>query len=214
MTLSTTRRDALEQAYWSVRALPVRLSSRLAPGRARRALADATKVHLGCGTNLLPGWANLDMGGPPGVIRVDLSRSLPFSDRSVDLVFSEHFIEHVPRERGVQVLHECARILRPGGVLRISTPDLRTLVEEYLAGRTGEWAADGWAPDSPCRLVNEGMRLWGHRFVWDETELAEALTGAGFSGVSRVGWRESRHPELCGLECRPFHRDLIVEATA
>lgn len=214
MTLSNAQQDAWEQAYWSVKSVPVRLRSRLVAGWARRRLAGTTKVHLGCGPHVLPGWANLDLDGPPGTVRVDLAHRLPFADRSVELVFSEHFIEHVTRERGVKILRECVRILRPGGVLRISTPDLRVLVEEYLAGRTGEWAADGWAPRSPCALLNEGLRLWGHRFVWDEPELVGVLGQAGFSRIIRVGWRESRHPELRGLECRPFHGDLILEATA
>ena len=37
-----------------------------------------------------------------------------------------------------------------------------------------------WAPRTPCDMVNEAMRLWGHLYVWDEDELMSALATAGF----------------------------------
>jgi predicted SAM-dependent methyltransferase len=213
MALSKTQQDALEQIAWKGRALPVRLGSRLAPTWMTRRAQGASQVHLGCGPNILRGWANLDMGGPSGVVRFDCSRPLPFASGSVDVVFSEHFIEHVRRDQAVSVIRECFRILRPGGVLRLSTPDLAALVSEYLAGRTDEWLDMGWAPRRPCDLMNEGMRLWGHQYVWDEDALTAVLVEERFSTVVRVSWHESDHADLRGLESRPFHGDLILEAT-
>ena len=70
-----------------------------------------------------------------------------------------------------------------------------------------------WSPETPCDLLNEGMRLWGHRYIWDEDRLRGALQHAGLHGVERVGWRQSENEPLRGLESRPFHGDLIVEAT-
>lgn len=179
---------------------------------ARRA-TDATRLHLGCGPHVFPGWANLDVSGPPGVIAYDLRRPLPVDTATVEFVYSEHFLEHVPFETGVTLLRECARVLRPDGVIRISTPDLRALVDEYLAGRTSEWEDMAWFPATPCDVLNEGMRLWGHRYIWDESRLRGALEAVGFRLVERVAWRDSRHEPLRGLESRPFHGDLIVEAT-
>lgn len=213
MRLTRTQSDAIEQLQWSVRALPVRARSRLAPGRTARRVRDVDRLHLGCGSHLLDGWANLDVGGPAGVIRYDLACPLPVPDASVSFVYTEHFIEHVTAEQGRALLAECARVLRPGGVLRVSTPDLATLVEAYLAGRITEWADMEWLPESSCDLLNEGMRLWGHRYLWDEVRLASVLLDEGFSSVERAAWRQSTHPSLRGLESRPDHRDLIVEAT-
>ena len=204
--------DALAERWWSVKALPVRVTSRVMATRLRQQLAGHDRVHLGCGPNVLEGWANLDIGGGSGVTHFDLTSRLPFSDASVNRVFTEHFIEHIPRKRGLSVLRECARILKPNGVLRLSTPDLRVLVDQYLAGRTIEWSDQGWTPNSPCQMLNEGMRRWGHQFVWDEAELVAALSSVGFATVNRVAWRESEHSGLSGLECRTDHGDLIVEA--
>lgn len=178
----------------------------------RAALAGQTRLHLGCGRNVVPGWANVDAEGGAGVIAWDLRRPLPAADASFDYVFSEHFIEHVTRDEALRLLRECRRVLKPGGVLRTTTPDLRKLVAEYLSGRLDEWRDVAWLPESPCRLLNEGMRLWGHQFVYDEPELRALLAEAGFADVERVAWRESSHEALRGLECRPLHDEIIVEA--
>ena len=60
-------------------------------------------------------------------------------------------------------------------MLRLSTPDLRKVVDEYLGERLTEWADVGWNPSSPCALVNEGLSRWGHRFVYDGPELRSLL---------------------------------------
>ncbi|WP_157692973.1 class I SAM-dependent methyltransferase [Pedococcus dokdonensis] len=203
----------LMEGYRTLRAAPVRVSSRVLRPRLTKQLAEHTKVHLGCGPYTFDGWANLDLGGGSDVVSFDLTARLPFEDASLDRIFTEHFIEHVTRQRGARFLRECARVLKPGGVLRVSTPDLVRLVDEYLAGRTTEWTDQGWTPATPAQMLNEGMRQWGHRFVYDEPELIAAIRSAGFADVTRVAWRESQHEDLRGLEQRSFHGDLIVEAT-
>tara|TARA_B110001452_G_C15111749_1_gene387524 strand:- start:295 stop:732 length:438 start_codon:yes stop_codon:yes gene_type:complete len=49
---------------------------------------------------------------------------LPFADASVLFVYSEHMLEHLPPAAGVSLLRESWRVLAPGGLLRIVTPDL------------------------------------------------------------------------------------------
>jgi predicted SAM-dependent methyltransferase len=172
------------------------------------------KVHLGCGSNYISGWVNIDIDSPLADIAADLRSPLAFEDASVDLVFNEHFLEHLSREQGLAFLRECRRILRPGGRLRISTPDLRWLIAQYIGGQLDEWKDVGWQPDTSCSMLNEGMRLWDHRFVYDLDELHRALGQAGFGTAIQVPHRRSAVAELANLECRPYHRELIVEATA
>lgn len=179
---------------------------------ARLKLADIDRLHLGCGPRVLSGWGNLDLDGGPGSIRYDLTEPLPKADRSVRFIYTEHFIEHLPRDLGLKLLRECRRVMREDGVLRVSTPDLGFLVDEYRSGRVTEWTDMGWVPDSPCRLLNESMRLWGHLFLYDEPELLAALREAGFTRLQRMDYRRSDHSALENLETRPFHHDLIIEA--
>ena len=94
--------------------------------------SSKAKLHLGCGTNILPDWINVDLNGSSEVVRWDLRQPLPLSSDSMDFVFNEHFIEHITREEALSLLRECNRVLKRHGVLRISTPDLRKLVGEYM----------------------------------------------------------------------------------
>jgi SAM-dependent methyltransferase len=56
-------------------------------------------------------------------IRLDPEwRTLPFASGSLDAVIAASVLEYVPEPRAV--LHECARVLRPGGSLLCTVPDL------------------------------------------------------------------------------------------
>jgi predicted SAM-dependent methyltransferase len=137
------------------------------------------RLHLGSGSVLKDGWQNLDaMYGDmlPGCLK-------RYADNSVDEIFSEHFIEHLTFEDALATLKECRRILKPGAAVRISCPDLRKLIGYYLEGNIRAYA-EGWLPVSPCAMVNEGMRLWGHTYVYDGPEMLRLAALAGFSDSS------------------------------
>ncbi|GAB0058707.1 hypothetical protein SIID45300_03062 [Candidatus Magnetaquicoccaceae bacterium FCR-1] len=169
---------------------------------------NGLRLHLGCGKNILPGWINIDLEPAPEVFCHNLENPLPFLENSVLYVYSEHFLEHLSADGIMTLLGEIHRVLLPGGVLRLSTPDLRVLIDMYLRKDLGEFAALGW---SPCELMNEGMRAWGHRYVMDAEELARRLNAAGFPLVKWLPWRQSSLAELNNLEQRPFHGELICE---
>jgi predicted SAM-dependent methyltransferase len=171
------------------------------------------KLHLGSGGRIIHGWANIDITGLR-TIPWDLRNPLPLGPGQVRFVYSEHFIEHIDRAAARRLLTRVKGGLAPGAVVRLSTPDLAKLVDDYQAGRVVRMEHGSWFPDTPCRMVNEAMRLWGHVFVYDEPELVALLKECGFSDIRRVRWGESEHAELRGLESRPDFGDLIVEARA
>ena len=175
-------------------------------------LEGQTRLHLACGNHVLDDWANLDLENNGQVIGWDLTHRLPVRSDTIELIYSEHFIEHLPLDQAAIFLTECHRVLRPDGILRLSTPSLKKIVDEYLSGRTSEWCDVGWNPATPCRLVNEGLRLWGHQFVYDVDELKRLLGNTGYRQVTQVTWRESPTPALRNLESRPFHGEIIFEA--
>jgi predicted SAM-dependent methyltransferase len=138
---------------------------------------------------------------------------LPVQPETIQFIFNEHFLEHITQDQARALLTECYRVLVLNGTLRINTPDLKKLIEEYQAERTSEWINVGWCPSTPCRLMNEGMRLWQHKFLYDVAELENLLKECGFRKLRPMAWRESRHSEFKNLECRPFHGEIIIEAT-
>jgi predicted SAM-dependent methyltransferase len=169
-----------------------------------------SKLHLGCGFNVLPGWLNTDYYPPKdGTVHLDATSPYPWPDNTFDFIFSEHMIEHVPYAAGRRMLEECFRVLKPGGRIRISTPDLKFLISLYDATQDIqrayiEWSTKrfiSWAPEAADTFViNNFVRDWDHAFIFDEKTLAKAMTGAGFDTLSRCLLRESASPELRDLE--------------
>jgi len=186
------------------------------------------KLHLGSGGHVIHGWDNLDLKTSPGVIRCDLTKPLPYPDASVSYIFSEHFIEHIDEVDGFNLLKQCYRVLAPGGKVRIACPDLRQYVEAYL-----NWdpaSLDGKSFSSGTNYLNyailgeakKGLRYLspiarstdhGHRYYYDEPELALKLQMAGFVNPVRCQFHQSETLELRGLEKRAPKRDMIIEAT-
>jgi predicted SAM-dependent methyltransferase len=171
------------------------------------------KLHLGSGARLLDGWGNVDINGL-GTLVWDLRKPLPLPDGRVRLVYTEHFIEHIAREDAVKLLSHARKVMAPGAVLRVSTPDLRKLASDYIEDRIVRMEHGGWYPQSPCQMINEGMRMWGHVYLYDQAELTGLLRECGFAEVRRLNWGESEHAELRNLESRPDFGDLILEARA
>ena len=90
-------------------------------------------INLGCGQRLHPAWVNVDISPQqPGVIRCDLSRGIPFADNSFDAAYHSHVLEHIRRPEALPFLRECCRVLKPGGILRVATPDLERICRIYL----------------------------------------------------------------------------------
>jgi predicted SAM-dependent methyltransferase len=170
---------------------------------------QSRRLHLGSGSRICEGWTNVDLNPGPGGFLWDLTGSLPVASGSIRYIFTEHFIEHITRTQALALMTECRRVLEDDGVLRVSTPDLRFLVEQYGEARIVEWCDVGWSPPTPCAMVNEALRLWGHKFIYDKPELILLLRDAGFTRIEAAAWHQSRHAALRCLEGRPFHNELI-----
>ncbi len=62
----------------------------------------------------------------------DLSRGIPFAEKTFDGVYHSHLLEHLDQEVAPSFLQECHRVLKPGGILRVVVPDLEKLARGYL----------------------------------------------------------------------------------
>ena len=173
---------------------------------------DQLKINLGCGPSIVAGWINLDREPGPGAHFWDGSLGIPSGANTISLIYSEHFIEHLSLQDTLNLMRECVRVLCPGGIMRVSTPDIHVLMQAYEGNALDYWLDVGWRPGTLCDLVNEGMRAWGHQYLFDRIRLTNLLFQAGFAGVAAVPWGQSAVADLCGRESRPFHGDLIFEA--
>lgn len=184
---------------------------------------EVRKLQLGAGGKHHDGWLCTDIEPRrPGVVRLDATRRLPLPDDSLDYVFAEHLIEHLGWKPGQRMLSECLRVLRPGGVIRVATPDLARYIAIYRgdAGEEGDhyldWAYTRFLKGRPHRsavfLLNHNMRAWGHTFLYDADLLALALADAGYVDVDRRAFNESPHEALRGIERHGIHGGLSARA--
>lgn len=152
---------------------------------------------------------------------LEQANELPCENEVFEKVISEELVHRLEPPRLKAHLAEFRRVLSPGGVVRLSTPDLAFLMkvtageeDEFVAwyreqflGKVREGAGDRAA------VVNHLMRSWGHRYCYDFAALKEALEGAGFEGVREVspGDDESKARMPEGFYAK---ERLVIEATA
>ena len=165
-------------------------------------------INLGSGHWKFDAWVNvdIDLASRPDVC-ADLSLGLPFRDACADFMHSEDFIDQLSLEQAGRFLRDCHRILKPGGVIRILTPDVEQLARMYLHQPDelkGLWRDHVGVPLSygtAAEILNVGMRFAGHTFLYDAETFARLAADCGFR-AERVTFQASEFPELRGHDLR------------
>jgi predicted SAM-dependent methyltransferase len=158
-------------------------------GHLRRWLANPGDLilNLGGGGNCLAECFTVDIDARADAY-VDVTRPLPMPECSVAAIFCEEVIEHVDLPAGRRLLAECFRILRPGGMLRLTTPDLGYFARRVLAD-----------PAEPAE-INSIFFGHGHRHLYTQESLTGACLATGFVNPrpsryqdpeSKLGWLDS-----------------------
>ena len=129
---------------------------------------------------------------------------LPFSDASVDCLYSSHVLEHCYREDAQAVLVEAHRVLKFGGWIRVAVPDLSHAIELYRAGKKEQALAFFFVPSRDGSLDR-------HQYMYDFELLRDLLKTAGFTDISRRAFREGVVSDIQILDNRP-EETLFVEA--
>jgi len=171
-------------------------------------MKNLVKINLGSGHWKLEDWINVDIDieSQPDVC-ADLAGGLPFATGVARLMHTEDFIDQLTLENAAAFLIECHRILAPGGVLRVLTPDMRRLARLYLDDPeqlNTLWKRFVGVPlllGTAGEVFNLGMRFAGHTFLYDEETFRTLAARCGFD-ARRVEYRQSEAPELCGLDLR------------
>ena len=200
-SLSPTAKDRL-RPYWyawgRVREMATAslLALRIGARQARQAFATVRipaaangrlNLHLGCGPVAHPEFVNID--GHP-YAHVDFVQSIErlhrFKRGTVDLIYASHCLEHVGFRKTVTVLTEWHRVLKTGGVLRLSVPDFDQLIAVY--------AHHGRDPDLIIGPLMGGQdsRYNVHYTALSEVNLTRALRAAGFATVRH--WQPGSEP--------------------
>ncbi len=200
------------------------------------------RLNIGCGTDAIDDWINLDaswgarLAKHPILRNIlkrfniitaaqletlwrsdifihDVRKPLPFKDDFLSAIYTSHLLEHLYLEEAKQLLKECFRTLKNGGVLRVVVPDLKAIFLEYSGKKIFH---DSLTNNNKINIADRlNMRLsmrnpnppsgsivfriyatlkdfHSHKWMYDADSLIKYFELSGFANVKLMQFRKSR----------------------
>lgn len=119
----------------------------------------------------------------------DATKSIPLETSSVDCIYTSHMVEHLSQNGARSFLREAHRVLKVGGVVRISVPDLRIAVNEYLETNDANAFMKSILVQAPdINTIKQKINLFvsgyrHHQWMYDGESLAKLLLEMDFNNV-------------------------------
>jgi SAM-dependent methyltransferase len=151
----------------------------------------------------------------------DAAKHIPLPDKSVDIIYSCHMLEHLDRQDAIAFLSEAKRVLRTNGTLRVVVPDISLMVAEYLVHNDADAFIEATLMCQPRpRTLAQRLQflLVGprhHNWMYDGASLVRLLEHSGFTNVQVLPAGETTLADAGGLNL--FDRSdesVYVEARA
>jgi predicted SAM-dependent methyltransferase len=145
------------------------------------------KLHLGCYGKKIEGFVNVDIREEVKPDLVDNVFELKkVENNSAELIYASHVLEHADYIESEAALKRWHQVLKSGGVLRLSVPDMEAHFAHYFYHKN-------------LRALNSA--LWGsqrhpydyHKNGWDFNQLKKELIEIGFTDIKRYDWRKTEH---------------------
>jgi predicted SAM-dependent methyltransferase len=125
-------------------------------------------------------------------------------EESVDVIYACHVLEHAGRHEYRAVLRRWHEVLKLGGTLRLSVPDLGWVFATHMRLSWGE-SETGELQIRPAHKLDEFLGfLYGgqrtpldyHKMGWDEASLTCDLLEAGFKDIRRYDRDKTEHADV------------------
>lgn len=152
-------------------------------------MRSETRINLGgAGRDIGHGFKTFDLD-------VNIFEPLPWPDGHVEYIVCSHCVEHGSPAQAWGFFKEAFRILRKGGVARITVPDAvkayRNANEAYIV-----WLMNmGWGDGTRKSVMDNLITRHGHLGIFNADILIGMMEAAGFS-AKQVGLHYSEHPPL------------------
>lgn len=169
----------------------------------------------------------------PGVKVYDMT-NLPMKgvvDATYDGVYSEHFIEHLTKDQGINFLKEMLRVLKPFGTIRTIWPPMefvewlrqdhdlsnQSWVQHYyhFYVKKHKFAPEGTENMRIQDQCAEGI-MWQngeHKYIWSKKELVDTMKEIGYINVTEKRYQDSGLPEFDNIDTagdvRAFHSAVV-----
>lgn len=150
------------------------------------------KLHLGCGKRKIPMWKHIDAGDYDHLDGHDIT-ILPYSDNSVDIIYSSHTLEYFDREEVVDILNEWCRVLKHGGIIRLAVPNFETMAMLYCHNRI---ELDRFLGPLYGKMQPIGYNTIYHKTCYDFQSLKILLESVGFANIRKYNWRTTEHSHI------------------
>lgn len=179
-----------------------------------------SRLHVGCGLSILPGWCNVlyernqEYGRVKKIngglfLNFNLLNEWPWPKGSVSFVAGAHFIEHIDLNQCLKFVREAYEVLRPGGIIRLSCPDLEVYARHYINDNGGFFRNEQVQKACVFKEARTPSQIFAakaydsggaHKWFHDYTSLKNVLERAGFVNIQKVGRLEGKVPDLEKLE--------------
>ena len=133
----------------------------------------------------------------------DITKLLKFKNDSVDVIFTEHVIEHISFNETIFFMKESKRILKKGGTFRIVCPMLEKLISVDFSSKISKSYVnnflvhhfslenknlvnlnlDGIFESPKIFLFNSMFKLFQHKFIWSADLMVKVLKALKFTSV-------------------------------
>jgi len=152
---------------------------------------DKLKLHLGCGwRDFGPDWVHIDGGDYKHIVSKDII-NLDYPDNSVDVIYASHLIAYFDRDEIVPILMGWWRKLKPGGILRLATPDFGAMVMLY---QNQGFPLDNFLGPLYGKMPMGNQTIY-HKTVYDFMGLKSLLGLIGFTKVQNYDWQNTDHSQ-------------------
>ena len=161
-------------------------------------------LNVGCGYASRQGLHKAFQGPDWRELRLDINPSVnpdilcsiidmhPVATDSIDAVWSSHNLEHLHRHEVPLALAEFRRVLRPGGQVLLTLPDLQRIAELVAGdGLEDEAYSSPAGPITPLDMIYghtpslaRGNGYMAHKTGFTARTLRQLLVDAGFADVS------------------------------
>lgn len=184
------------------------------------------RLHVGCGNILLEGWLNITYetrekygeirrSGRGWWLNYDVRKKLPFNDGTIQYIAGSHFIEHLDLNEGMDFFREAFRVMKKGGVIRVSCPDLGVYARHYISGNK-DFFENSFIRQA-CTFQNAvtsgeifAAKAYdsggAHKWFYDFDSLKHVLALAGFIQIKKVTRLQSQVPDVEKIE--PADREI------
>jgi predicted SAM-dependent methyltransferase len=150
------------------------------------------KLQVGCGEvrgiYKRSEWVNIDLvkvSDDDGMEVLGNATKLPFKTNTFEEIHCIHVLEHVTRDKYPVMIREMCRVMKPGGLCYIETPDFKGTIDNVVSAFANNDvdAIHIWTTSVYGKSEREGM---SHHWGFYEGLLRRVMRQQGFTDVDRL----------------------------